>query len=461
MNRVSRSGNWNLCFLLSSTLVWILPGQAASAEDTSVSFRSDVAPILLDNCVACHNAKKAEGGYRIDSFTELSKAGDSGIAPLEKSTETTVELLRRLTTEDESERMPAESEALTAAQIKVVTDWIEAGSAFDGPDPDELLPFVIPPREHPESPATYPARLQVTALTFSRDDHLLYSGGYHEILAWDADGNLQGRIGNVGQQTYALSLVPGKNQLAVASGSPGFGGEVRIIDLSTHKVTTVLARCNDVILDMAFRPDGKELAVAAADKSIRILDMETLETKQTLLSHADFVTAIAWSRDGKQLVSASRDKSAKVFNAETGQLLISYQGHANAVRGVHVLPDGKQVVSAGNDHKLHRWNISDAKKTAEVAIGGEGYRIASAENCVLVPSSDNRLLKIDLSKNQVTTQFKGHEDWVLTAAVSSDQTRVATGAHDGEIKIWNLVDGALINSWIAQPPVQEAAKTEP
>ena len=120
MNRVSRSGNWNLCFLLSSTLVWILPGQAASAEDTSVSFRSDVAPILLDNCVACHNAKKAEGGYRIDSFTELSKAGDSGIAPLEKSTETTVELLRRLTTEDESERMPAESEALTAAQIKVV-----------------------------------------------------------------------------------------------------------------------------------------------------------------------------------------------------------------------------------------------------------------------------------------------------------------------------------------------------
>ena len=72
-----------------------------------------------------------------------------------------------------------------------------------------------------------------------------------------------------------------------------------------------------------------------------------------------------------------------------------------------------------------------------------------------------RLLKIDLSKNQVTTQFKGHEDWVLTAAVSSDQTRVATGAHDGEIKIWNLVDGALINSWIAQPPVQEAAKTEP
>ena len=461
MNRQSRSGTWNFCFLLSSTLITSLLGNVVSAEDEPVSFRRDVAPILLDNCVACHNAKKAEGGYRIDSFTELSKAGDSGIAPLEKSAEPMAELLRRLKTEDDSERMPAESDALTAAQIKVVADWIEAGSAFDGQDPQELLPFVIPPRQYPASPATYPARLQVTALTFSRDAKLIYSGGYHEILAWDAEGNLKSRIGNVGQQTYALVLVPGKNQLAVASGSPGFGGEVRIIDLSTQEVTAVLARCNDVILDIAFRPDGKELAIAAADKSIRILNMETLETKQTLLSHADFVTAIAWSEDGKTLVSGSRDKSAKVFNAETGQLLISYQGHANAVRGVRVLPDGKQVVSTGNDHKLHRWNISDAKKTAEVAIGGEGYKISSADNCVLVPSSDKRLLKIDLSKNQVTTEFKGHADWVLTSAVNPDQTKVATGAHDGEIKIWNLVDGTLINSWIAQPPLSGTAKTKP
>jgi len=71
------------------------------------------------------------------------------------------------------------------------------------------------------------------------------------------------------------------------------------------------------------------------------------------------------------------------------------------------------------------------------------------------------LLKIDLSKNQVTTEFKGHADWVLTSAVNPDQTKVATGAHDGEIKIWNLVDGTLINSWIAQPPLSGTAKTKP
>ena len=471
--------------LIPVLTVWfaLLGLGTVGAEDGSVSFKRDVAPIFLENCVACHDARKAEGGYRIDTFAELSKPGDSGVLPLTVSKDENAELLRRLTTNDQFERMPAESEALNEDQIKVVAAWIEQGAKFDGDDPDKRLPFVIPPREYPPAPASYSSPMQVTAVAFSTEHDLIFSGGYHEILAWDLEGNLQTRIGNVGQQTFAIAFPPlatndesttqrsankqadpdqtdaskpahtvvGR-QLVVASGRPGFGGDVRLIDLTSHQVTAVLARCDDVILDLAFRPDGKRLAIASADKTILIVDMETQQVQQTLLSHADFVTALAWSNDGTKLVSASRDKTAKVFNAETGQLLISYQGHGDAVRGVFVLPDGKQIVSTGNDKKLHRWNISDAKKTAEVAIGGEGYRIAAAENCVLVPSSDKRLVKIDLAKNQVATEFKGHADWVLCSAVDAGQSKVVTGSHDGEIRVWNLADGTLLSRWLAQPP---------
>lgn len=431
------------------------------AEEGAISFKRDVAPVFLENCIACHDAKKAEGGYRIDTFTELSKPGDSGLLPLAGAQDDVAELLRRLKTEDQFERMPAEAEAIDPSQIQVVADWIKQGAKFDGDNPDERLSFVIPPRDYPPAPTPYPARLQVTALAFSSNRNLIYSGGYHELLVWDIDGNLQHRIGNVGQQTFAIEFPPkisddktsgaDGNWVVVASGSPGLGGEVRLIDLTNHQVTAVLARCDDLILDLAFRPDGKKLAIAAADKTIRIVDMESQEIEQTLLSHADFVTAIAWSADGTKLVSASRDKSAKVFNAETGQLLVSYQGHGDAVRGVCVLPDGKQVVSTGNDNKMHRWNISDAKKTVEIAIGGEGYHIEPADNCVLVPSSDKRLLKIDLANNKVTTEFKGHADWVLCSAVHPDLGKVASGSHDGEIRVWDLADGTMISRWLAQP----------
>lgn len=473
MNLLNQRHKQRLLTAVTTAGILLLMPRVVCADEGSVSFKRDVAPVLLANCVACHDAKKAEGGYRIDTFTELSKPGDSGVLPLEVSKDEGTELLRRLTTEDQFERMPAETDALNASEIKLVADWIEQGAEFDGDDPDMRLTFVIPAREYPPAPTIYPAPLQVTALAFSSASNLIYSGGYHEILVWDADGNLQHRIGNVGQQTFAIGFPPeqaettdnkavsaaGNRQFVVASGSPGFGGDVRLIDVATDQVTAVLARCDDVILDLAFRPDGKKLAIAAADKTIRIVDMKTQQVEQTLLSHADFVTAIAWSKDGTKLVSASRDKSAKVFNAENGQLLISYQGHRNAVRGVLVLPDGKQVVSTGNDNKLHRWNISDAKKIAEVAIGGEGYRIAAAENCVLIPSSDKRLVKVDLGKNQITTEFKGHGDWVLCSAVHPDQSKVVTGSHDGEIRVWNLADGTLLSHWFAQPTAASGAKT--
>src|SRR5438477_11183993 len=51
------------------------PVDVKSAEP--VSFKRDIAPVLLSNCLACHGPKKSEGGYRIDTFERLTAAGDS------------------------------------------------------------------------------------------------------------------------------------------------------------------------------------------------------------------------------------------------------------------------------------------------------------------------------------------------------------------------------------------------
>jgi DNA-binding beta-propeller fold protein YncE len=417
-----------------------------------VSFRSDIAPILQDNCVSCHGAKKAEGGYRVDTFAELSKAGDSGELPLVTAKGQTSELLRRMTTSDESERMPAESEPLTESQTKLIEAWIASGASFDGADPAELLPFVIPAPRHVAPPESYSVPVPITALAFASDGGQVLVGGYHEVTVWDAtEGKLIRRISNIGQRVYALALSHDAATLAVACGTPGRSGEVRLVDLATGDVKGVIARSTDVALDVAFRPGSDQLAVASADQMIRIVDAKTLKLIRKLPSHADWVTAVAWSDDGSKLASASRDKSAKVFDAESGQLLASYQGHGAAVRGVTFLPDGKQVVSTGSDNKLHRWNVDRAKKVAEVGLGGEGYRLVRGDGFVLVPCADRRLLKIDLSSNKVTGEFKGHEDWVLSAAFDAAQSRIASGAFDGQVRLWNSDGGELINSWLAKP----------
>ncbi len=422
---------------------------AATPAEAKPSFISQVAPIIQDNCVSCHSAKKAEGGYRLDTFHELTQPGDSATAPVVTKQADMSLLLQRIVSADPSERMPPDSPPLSAEKVEAIRSWINSGADFDGKDPKQLLGLVTPPAKYAAPPASYPA-VSITAICFTSDGTQVIIGGYHELTVWDAStGQLVRRIPNIGQRSFAIALSPDGKTLAVACGEPGRSGEVRMVDWATGEVTSVVARSMDVILDVAFRPGRDEIGVAAADNSVRIINYRSGELVRAYSSHVDWVTALAFSADGNKLVSASRDKSAKVFDLESGQMLINYAGHGLPVRGVAFTADGAQVVSVGDDKKLHRWNIADAKKIAEVGLDGEAFHIARVENSVFVPSASRRVLKIDLASNKVATAFAGHDDWALSVAIAADG-RIASGSTNGIAKVF-MPDGKEVISWLATP----------
>lgn len=445
-------------YLIALTLVCQLNQRSSGQEAVASSFRRHIAPILLDNCLACHSAKKAEGGYRLDSYEMMCMPGDSGAVPIAMGSELSGELLRRICSQDSSERMPPDTEPLPNDKIQLIKDWIFSGGKFDGDVPTQTLALVIPPTQYADPPETYSQPIPITATTFSPDGKLIITGGYHELLVWTwENSHLVRRITNIGQRVYGLAFSPDGLTLAAACGEPGRNGEVRLVDFQSGTIQGVVARSGDVALDLAYRPGTKELAVASADSTIRIVNVDTLQEIRSIASHADWVTSIAYSDDGTRLVSSSRDKSAKVYDAATGDLISSYQGHAAAVRGASILAGNSQVVSVGADNKLHRWEIDGAKKVAEVDLGGEGLKLIRFATYVLVSCSDKRLLRIDLNSNAIAREFKGHSDWVLTSccppnlSVDALPSIVASGAFDGEVRIWNGADAATIRSWIAKP----------
>ncbi len=432
-------------------LVYVISVQLTLGAD-GISFSNQVASILVDNCVACHGAKKAEGGYRIDTFEYLSKSGDSGSAPITASKIEESELWRRLVTTNASERMPAESEPLAAPQLELLKQWIVGGAAFDGTKSNDPLYLVAPPALYADPPAKYSATLPITCVAFSSDGSQVISGGYHELLCWNTtNGTLVRRIKNIAERVYAIAVSPEGTRIAVACGSPGKSGEVRIIDYATGAVVTVCGRTFDVVLDVAYSPDGTRIVAGGADGLIVVIDAATGNVQQTIASHADWVNGLAWSDDGKKLASASRDKSAKVYNAENGELLMSYAGHGSAVKGIAFTPDGASVLSVGDDKKLHRWEIEGAKKVAEIAIGGEGFKLVRGVDFVLAPSADKSLHRIELGKNQETLKFTGHTDWVLSSALQTKNAQVVSGSIDGWIRLWNAPDGTLIREWRGAP----------
>ncbi|MCB0184869.1 MAG: hypothetical protein KDE31_11420, partial [Caldilineaceae bacterium] len=76
---------------------------------------------------------------------------------------------------------------------------------------------------------------------------------------------------------------------------------------------------------IAFSPDGKQLACGGADQSISLWDVETQQELQRLRGHQQAVRAIAFLADGAQLASGSTDGTAKLWDLQRGECLQTLQ----------------------------------------------------------------------------------------------------------------------------------------
>ena len=434
---------------------------ATSAHANPVSFKSDIAPLLINNCLACHGPKKAEGAYRIDTYEKVIAAGDSTSPGFHAKDVEGSEAFRRIVSTDPKERMPLDGDPMTPEQIALLKKWIEEGASFDGPDPKAPLASYIPPPKHPNGPEKYNATMPVTAVAFNADGSQLLAAGYHEVTVWNPnDGQLIKRISNVGQRTYGLAISPDNQLLAVACGAPGRLGECRIFKLDSGELVRVIGTASDVVYDCQFNAAGDRIATAAADGSVRVFEVATGKEQLTITSHSDWVFAVAWSPDGSKLASASRDKTAKVYDAKTGDLLITYSGHNKEVRGVLFHPEGKEVYSSGSDNKVHRWTVSEAKKSSEVGFGGEVYKLPLVGEFFFTSSAENKVRQFNAKDQKQIREYPGAKDWVLAAAYHDGTKRIAGGTFDGQVIVWNAEDGKQVLAFTAAPGFTPPAAPE-
>src|SRR6185436_1963217 len=137
----------------------VLAVMCVSEASAQVSFKKDIAPVLINNCLACHGPKKAEGSYRIDTYERAIAPGESATAAFTAKMLDKSEGFRRITSGDVKERMPLDGDPLPPETIALIKKWIEEGAVFDGPDPKAPLASYIPPPTHPAAPPAYAATM--------------------------------------------------------------------------------------------------------------------------------------------------------------------------------------------------------------------------------------------------------------------------------------------------------------
>ncbi len=125
-------------FLLTfSVLAFCLSVRPAAAEDTSqIDFVTQIRPLLSNKCFHCHGPDEAErqGDLRLDTASGAFGETASGLPAITPGDVDDSELFRRITSEDDSERMPPAGSGmeLDEKSIALIRKWIEQGAEYKG-----------------------------------------------------------------------------------------------------------------------------------------------------------------------------------------------------------------------------------------------------------------------------------------------------------------------------------------
>ncbi len=162
-----------------------------------------------------------------------------------------------------------------------------------------------------------------------------------------------------------------------------------------------------------------------------------------LQAHTDSVTDIAFSPDGTQLATASLDGMIHIWNALDGSQIRTIDGHSAGVRSIDFSPDGTLLASGSDDRSAKIWNVAD----------GSLQR-------TLFPLMDSRVVKVEFSPDGSLLALGGNRCVVELRRVPSgilSRTIVPLGCapgNGGSVEFWGLEfnpDGSRILTGDGRP----------
>ncbi len=164
--------------------------QTCAEEGTALPETLDATAreLLVSRCGACHSANSAESGLRLDSRAGLLKGGEFGPAVVLGKAAAS-ELIRRVRSTNDNERMPPDDDPLSVEEIDTLIRWIDAGAPWPGSDDaamvdvrDERLDhWAWQPIQHQPVPETVAAFAESPGVETARNeiDHFIH----HSLIA--------------------------------------------------------------------------------------------------------------------------------------------------------------------------------------------------------------------------------------------------------------------------------------
>jgi serine/threonine protein kinase len=171
--------------------------------------------------------------------------------------------------------------------------------------------------------------------------------------------------------------------------------------------------------------------------------------RNTLTGHGDVVLAVAFNPDGRTLASGASDRTVRIWDTATGRSISTSKEHRGKVLDLAFSPDGSRLASAGDDASVRLWQTDTWKPVAQLELEFESVQaVAFSPDGATIAAGGLRGPVVLWDTRTLTERMRlpGHRDDTYDLAFSPDGRTLASGGEDGTVRVWNTSDGTLVKA---------------
>jgi WD40 repeat protein len=225
-----------------------------------------------------------------------------------------------------------------------------------------------------------------------------------------------------------------------ADGSMVAGVDASGLALIGHRdgppVTVPSPQGESRLYDIDLAPAGDRF-LALGRKSVAVWTVNPLK-EQFIVHGAD---RVRFSPDGTLIYGRDSTHGVAAWNAETGEKTTTFASKDTSRTWPLMSPDSAYLAAGGQDPASVRlWSASDGKLLATLGGFAEpvyNFSFSSDSKWLLVAARDGYVKVWPVPAANYFTAYKVGDAGAMCAAMSPDGSRVAAGASDGTIRMWD------------------------
>jgi WD40 repeat protein len=300
---------------------------------------------------------------------------------------------------------------------------------------------------------------EIMALAYSPDGHTLAAASTdHQIRIWNIQtGQLRTVLQGHEREVVDVAFAPDGQTVATAS----WDDTLRLWDPATGTPQETIAGASRALNCLAFSPDGRLLAYAGDEGAVHVRDRAAQREVAYGCRHTEPVRTLAFSSDSRTLASGDTT-TVRLWDTATWQQTRSFPEPTKLLWSLAWSPDGRLLAGANWDDKVRVWDPATGDVRAvlpgpgwcafHVAFSPDGRSLVSAGDRTQTGGSSVQLWDVATlpgaeakgTPRQPRARFEHPASMLRGLAVAPDGTEVALGGHDGVVRLWH-------------PPVEEGA----